>query len=147
MIRKNSTPALIARRLISDKKIRYLIVGGSAFLVEYCVFLVLQYSTHLLVLANVVSFTIALIYSFLLHRVWTFGGSHKYSVRLQLLSYVGLGILNVILTSCLIVILVDRLSFEPWVAKILCMILVVIWNFIISNKVIFRIKKAKILPN
>lgn len=146
MTNKNNLLTSIISRFLADKKIRYLIVGGSAFLVEYGIFLTLHYTTGLLVLANVVSFTIALLYSFLLHYAWTFCGNHHYGIRLQLVSYVGLGIFNVILTSSLIVILVDRFSLEPWVAKFMCMILVIVWNFIISNKIIFRFKKSQTLP-
>jgi len=131
-----------AEKVLSDKRIKYLFVGGSAFLLEYGLFLILNSTLNLLILANVLSFVVGLVYSFVLHQKWTFAGDHKHDPRKQAASYLLLALVNVVLTSFIITLLVDSLGVLPFVAKIICMLLVVAWNFLILNKIIFKVAQV-----
>jgi len=53
-----------------------------------------------------------------------------------------LALVNVVLTSFIITLLVDSLGVLPFVAKIICMLLVVAWNFLILNKIIFKVAQV-----
>jgi len=130
---------LIVVKTLADKKVKYLFVGGSAFLIEYGLFLILNSTLNLLILANVISFIVALVYSFILHQKWTFAGDHKHDFKKQAVSYLLLACVNVVLTSFIITFLVDSLGVLPFVAKIICMLLVVAWNFLILNRIIFKV--------
>lgn len=58
---------------------RFLLVGGSAFLIDAVVYFVLtRYLGVYYVLARVVSLLCALIWSFLHNRRWTFSVSHRH---------------------------------------------------------------------
>ena len=64
------------RRLIFDKKqMRYLAAGGAAAGVEYLSFTVLFYfifaESHI-ILTQIVSYIIGLVFAFILHYTWTF---------------------------------------------------------------------------
>ena len=126
--------------LLNDKRVRYLIIGGSSATIEYVSFILLNITTSNVIIANIISFTVGLMYSFSLHRIWTFKGEHRHNPKSQLIAYVTLAILNVILTSILIEIQVGYLHVPAFIAKLVCMALVVVWNYLLLSKLIFRIK-------
>lgn len=116
---------------------RYLIIGGSSAFIEYVSFLLINVYLYNVVVANVASFIFGFIYSFLLHRVWTFKGSYKHSTNRQLLSYLSLALINILLTSFLIKFQVITVGISPFIAKIVCMVVVVVWNYLLLNRIIF----------
>ena len=99
-----------------------------------------------LVLANTISFSLAVLSNFTLNRYWTYPESRTKKKRLQLpqfalVSIVGLLINNVIfaLTTPLFNNLLDILEFIPdsidgyMPAKILATIMVLFWNFFVNR--------------
>lgn len=126
------------RRLLKDSRIRYLIAGGSAALIEYAAFLLIDGLTSQLLFSNVVSFIIGLLVSFMLHKTWSFAGEHSYNGNKQLLAYAVLAIINSILSSIIIYLLVNSVGLPPWIAKVACMGMITIWNYLILNRLIFR---------
>lgn len=125
-------------RLLSDKKIRYLLIGGSSAFLEFGSFVVINHFSTNVVISNVLSFLVGLLYSFSLHRVWTFKGEHKHNPKRQFVSYGVLAIINIFLTSVLIGFQVTSLNIAPFFAKLVCMALVVVWNYLLLSRVIFK---------
>ena len=128
------------------KFIRYLIVGVSTFTVEYILFLVFR---KLLPLPDVVTniFVYAFIFwfNFLLNKFFTFK-SHK-NFKKQLLSYGILFLFNMVVGNILLFMAITELlkllfPNTPWIPyylpKILIMVFIVSWNFILYNKVIYK---------
>lgn len=128
------------KRVLSDNKTKYLIAGGSAFLLEYLTFIILNGISGFLVLANIVSFAVGFFFSFILHRKWTFSGQQHHNTHTQLFFYLLLALVNIILTSFLIGGMVNILYIPASIAKLLCMGLVIVWNFVLLNKMIFKRK-------
>jgi putative flippase GtrA len=129
----------IIEKATSDNKIRYLIVGGSSFVLEYSIFWLLVSLFRVdSILANIVSFVLAVCYTFYFHSRWTFRGEHKYDTKKQFMAYVTLATLNLLLTSILIAVQVDLLDVTPLIAKIVCMVMVVVWNYLFLSKLIFK---------
>lgn len=126
------------KKLLSKSAIKYLVTGGLAFIGEYGTFLVLFYLMEFnAVIANTVGFCIGLIASFSLNRLWTFnGGEHKHSWKKQALVYGILAVFNLLLTNFMINVLVG-VSTPGYVAKLILMVAVVLWNFIIFKRFIF----------
>jgi len=104
-----------------------------------------------LVLANTISFSLAVLSNFTLNRYWTYPESRTKRKRLQLpqfalVSIVGLLINNVIfaLTTPLFNSLLDILEFIPdsidgyMPAKILATIVVLFWNFFVNRYWTYR---------
>jgi putative flippase GtrA len=104
-----------------------------------------------LVLANTISFSLAVLSNFTLNRYWTYPESRTKKKRLQLpqfalVSIVGLIINNVIfaLTTPLFDRLLDILEFIPesidgyMPAKILATIVVLFWNFFVNRYWTYR---------
>lgn len=135
-------PALIH---LEDKTylIRYLLVGSGAFLVEYVSFYILYNSLSAkVVAANSLSFIAGLLFSFSFNRQWAFKKyeynyqknlSHQFSI------YLGLAIFN-LLASNVIVVVLQQLSVNPLLGKIVAIAFIAAWNFVLFRKIIFKIK-------
>lgn len=124
-----------------SKFIKYLAVGGSAFIVEYLMFVVLSSLGQVLFISQTLSFIIGLIVSFTGNRKLTFRGkntNYALSGPSQMSRYLALALVNLVLSNLAIYTLVDSFSVHELLAKVLVMAAVVVWNFAIFNKVIFR---------
>jgi putative flippase GtrA len=123
---------------------RYLLIGGSAFVVEYALFLLLMRFLHghyVLVAAQTLSFCGGLIVSFMGNRIFTFrhaAQDYRHSGQHQFVLYATLATANLIITNLFISILVDAVMITPPVAKLVIMAAVAGWNFIIFSKYIFK---------
>lgn len=126
-----------------NKVKNYLIIGVLAFAIEYISFIIIYKFLTVVIVAQTISFIAGLVVSFLGNRHYTFNtknsiDSFKHGMRAQAGRYMALAIFNLICTNILIYWQVNSLVIDPFIAKILTMAMVVVWNFIIFNKVIFR---------
>ena len=116
--------------------LKFLTSGGIAATTEYTSFLLLHKVGLLLFYANALSFSCGLVISFLLNKHWVF--SHKGAYSKQFVMYATLAVINLIISSVVIVLLVHVFNLPPLVAKLCVMVMVASWNFIIFQKVIFK---------
>lgn len=124
--------------ILNDPKLRYITVGGISFLAEYLIFIGINTATSLVIVANIISFLCGFAISFTGHKKWAFKGDHKYSSSTQFLSYALLAAINIVLGSFLIGIMVSGWGILPGIAKIVSMVLIMVWNFTILSRLIFR---------
>lgn len=127
------------RELRHHSVFRYLVSGGSAFVMEYGSFLILFKGLALpLVAANTISFLIGLATSFIIGRTWAFKqDTFAHKARHQALMYVVLAGVNVLLSNGIIWLL-DSLGLDARIGKVIAIGFVAVWNFFIFKYVIFR---------
>jgi putative flippase GtrA len=114
---------------------RFVIVGGSAFLIDYGLLLLLIrfFKLHYL-LAGTISFGIAVIFNYLMSIFWVFKPSlrderYKELTAFLILSTIGLGINQMAMFT-----MVDGIGFTISLSKVLATLIVMVFNFI-SRKV------------
>lgn len=127
---------------MKTRMFRYIIAGGTSFVVEYGSFLMLYYGGHLsAVMANTISFILSLITSFSLNKLWVFKSEQQdRHVAHQLVLYACVAAFNVVMTDIIIHWLVG-VRVPAFAAKMLLIILVAIWNFFVFQKLIFKTQK------
>jgi len=128
------------------KFLRYLAVGISTFTIEYILFLVFREMLPLPeVVTNIIVYTFIFWFNFLLNKFFTFR-SHR-NFKRQLLSYALLFLFNMVVGNVLLFMAITELLKSlfpgmPWIPyympKILIMVFIVSWNFILYNKVIYK---------
>jgi len=118
---------------------KYLVSGCSAALVEYVVFLVLNYLSAIVLISNSVSFISGLTISFILNKIWVF--SNKEKSKFQLIAYLALALINLMISNVLIWLLVEDLNIPSIISKLLAMGIIAIWNYGFFSKFIFNCKK------
>lgn len=122
--------------IFRNRLAKFLVTGGSAATVEYGSFILL---TILLsppvVVSNSASFFFGFVVSFMLNRTWVF--KSKEGARRQLGQYMLLALINLALGNLAIGLLVS-FAVPLLVAKIVTMLLVASWNYLIFSKFIFK---------
>ncbi len=128
-------------RKINNSLIKYLIAGGVAFVTEYSIFILLFSVIGIGVLfANMLAFACGILTSFTLNRSWSFKKSvFHYAKTTQAVLYVMLAITNLGLTS-FVLSMSRAIGIREEIIKLLMMGAIVVWNFLIFNKVIFKQK-------
>jgi len=122
------------------KFIKFLLSGGSAASVEYGSFLVLIILLNVPILgANIVSFLCGLGVSFLLNRVWVFKSAGQ--KKSEFARYFLLAVINLLLSTVIMGALVYNVGMSENFAKLIVMVLIASWNFVIFSKLIFKSKK------
>ncbi len=118
-------------KLIGQRFLHYLFAGITAFIVEYGTFYVMISLKWPLIIANSLSFLLALGTSFILNRKWTFGHkAYSKGSSFQLGSYVTLAGINLLLTNLLVGLFV-HMGIVPMIGKLMAMIITSLWNFFI----------------
>lgn len=125
--------------ILRDKRIRYLMAGGGAFIIEYVIFVILMELTHALYLSNSISFGIGILAGFLLHKIWSFGGNHRLPVKHQAWIYVVISIVNLTFTNIVIGVVTDGMQLSPLVGKLAALVFIVTWNYLLFSHLIFRL--------
>ncbi|MEQ1558887.1 MAG: GtrA family protein [Methyloglobulus sp.] len=117
--------------------LRYLIVGGSSFLLEYGLFFVLlkEFKIHYLVANSIVYASVSVI-NFTLNRLWTFRS--KGNIRLQTVFYISLVGFNFFAGNAMLYLCSDYLQIPPLLAKPAVMCVIVCWNFIVYKTLIYK---------
>lgn len=130
-------------KLLRDKKsITYLAVGGTAFVVDYLVFILLNQLTPTpLFYSNAIALVLGFLVSFFGNRIIVFGSGKgvkmRYSIQNQLYLYIILLAVNMLLSYLLIKGL-ETVGLDASVGKIVAMGAIICWNFIIYKRIIFR---------
>ncbi len=136
------------KNLISNKKLRFVVVGGFNTVLDFGLMNLFRLFFPL-VIANTLSTGIAMVVSFFLNKKWTFRSAGKNYLREVVLFFVFTIVgIWVIQNGCLQLIdnLMPHFGLPDWVfanaAKIIASIPSLIWNYITYNKVVFRDKKS-----
>lgn len=126
---------------LDSRFVKYVISGGTAAIIEFAVFsLLFNYLFNLVsyksALAQAISFCAGLVVSFILNRIWVF---NSYTNKAKQFSvYLILALFNLGLSTIIVWILIEKLGFVPLISKISVMGLIVLWNYFIFQKIIFK---------
>jgi len=122
--------------------LKYLVSGGSAFVVDYSILVLFYYTLGLgLGLSTTLGYFSGFFISFFANRYWVFGKSGTTRKPLkQILEYTALVIFNYFFTLIAIQQL-DEFGIKPAIGKIMVTAIIVVWNYLIFQKFIFSEKK------
>lgn len=139
----DKTQRMLKLLYASNKKalLRYLLIGVTAVISDNCVF-VITYKlwNGSLLLATVLALATGFSVSFLGNKLWVFASNQHVSAHppiTQLMFYTLLFIFNVTFTFYFINVM-ETISINAIISKILTTILITAWNYILYKKVIFK---------
>lgn len=129
---------LVIKTNIPTSLIRYLITGGVAFAADYLLLMFCFYAIGTsIILATTIGFIGGLCISFFTNRYWVHGkGGSSRKQHWQLLEYALLVVVNYIFTVYALRFLYD-MGVPLYLGKILTMVLITVWNYVIFSKLIF----------
>ena len=118
--------------------VRFGFVGGTAFVIDVGILMILsKYIGVNYMIANVISFTISVIYNYILSMILVFDVKEDISKKKGLISFIilsiiGLGINEIIMKICVSIWMIPIL-----VSKIIATAIVMVYNFI-SRKILLE---------
>ncbi len=131
------------------KFIRYILIGGSAVIIDFAVFeallLLLGKDNNITLfsaviepekIANTVAVITGFIYSFILNRTWAF--KSKDNILRQLILMIILLIINTLISNEAISFMGRSIGIPFVIAKPVMQVLVAVWNYFIYDKIIYR---------
>lgn len=115
--------------------LRFLVVGGTATVIDYSIFAILTQflNIHYLV-AQVISFTISLMFNYVASTKWVFNANKQN--KKQIIIFVVLSVIGLGINSLLLFIGVDLMSIHELIAKLFATAIVMIYNFITRKLII-----------
>lgn len=118
---------------------RYVLVGGSAFLVDFGAYCWLEYMGLHYLLAGVLSFIAGFLFNFLVSRWMIFRQSAASRVNVhEIISVFAISLIGLALTEGLLFVGTDFLSMDFRVSKIAASIIVLFWNYIARKVFVYK---------
>lgn len=119
--------------------LKFGVVGGIAFLIDYSLLYILtEYAKIPVLYSSVISFSVSVIFNYILSTKWVFTTKEKQTLKdfiiFVLLSVIGLGINQLIMYLG-----VDKLNMYYMIVKLFATAVVMVYNFI-SRKLIIEKK-------
>ena len=136
-LRENKYAARLLTPKTLEQFIKYVITGGLSAGVELSLIYALKEFAHLAVVtANTAAYSGGFCISFLLNKYWSFN-SKEHFVR-QLLMYGVLFAINLSMSDGLMYLLTSTTSIHYMILKLFVMGIIILWNFVIYKKIIYR---------
>ena len=127
-----------AKSLTERRFVRYLLVGGSTFAIDFVLFSVLHSIFNWdVLLSNTISYWSSIAFNFSVNYKWTFGGSEPAAFKRQLVLYLCLLLFNFGFSSVFLSVTIS-LGLNPQIAKIIATGLQMTWTYIAYKIVVFK---------
>ncbi|MCL2045083.1 MAG: GtrA family protein [Oscillospiraceae bacterium] len=115
--------------------IKYLIIGGTSFVIEITLFRLLRKRIHYII-ANIIIYTLMYWLVFLANKFINFQSRGNF--KRQLARYTILYFINLLITNLMLYALGDHFGIDPVIGKILVTGAACCWNFLLYKLVIYR---------
>ncbi len=119
---------------------RYLISGGTAFLVDTALLTLLTecFGREHLLLWTGIAFAAGLVITYLFSILWVFDNRSMKSRTAEITVFVLIGVIGLGLTELLMWLLAQKAGLHYLLSKIVTTVLVFVWNFAAKKLLLFR---------
>ncbi len=129
-----------------EEGINYLIFGFLAFVLNYCLFYILETWMHIgYMAATVLSWLLTVFFAYWTNRTFVFKSKNigKTNIIKELCSFIGARIATEVLEVILMYLMVDLAQINSKIAKLVAQTAVIIANYVLSKIWIFKESKAE----
>lgn len=110
--------------------IKFGIVGGLAFLIDYSLLYVLtEFCNIHYLISSTISFTVSLIFNYILSIKWVFDVNKKQTPK-EIIVFTVLSVIGLLINQLVMYLMVDIFKIYYMLTKIVATAIVMVWNFI-----------------
>lgn len=118
--------------------INYLFIGGCTTIISILSYaLFAKVCSFDLVVANVLSWIISVLFAYFTNRVIVFNSKNKNYFK-EFISFTGSRVITLVLDTLLMILFVKSLNMNDMIAKVIVQIVVIIGNYLISKLLVFK---------
>lgn len=116
--------------------IKFVFVGGTAFLIDYYLLLFLTNTMNIhYVVSNVISFCVSVLYNYILSAFWVFEMDKSKSKTQTFVVFIVLSVIGLLINTVVVFLLYDATKiFALSISKIIATAIVMVYNFV-SRKI------------
>lgn len=121
---------------------RYLISGGTAFLVDAGLLALLTeaFGKEKLLIWTGIAFSVGLLITYLFSILWVFDNRSLKSRTAEVLIFVLIGVCGLGLTELLMWLFAGKAGIHYMISKVITTVIVFVWNFAAKKMILFRNK-------
>ena len=110
---------------------KFVIVGGISTIIDWAVYYVLYNYLHVPpLLANILSFSISVIYNYNASVKWVFNVNKEKNKKRMFIEFMIFSIIGLLLTELFLFIFINLLNMNAMLAKVIATAIVMVFNFI-----------------
>ncbi len=114
---------------------KFIVVGGIATLLDWIIYYILYNYVHIPpLIANVISFSISVVYNYFASIKWVFEVDQEKSKKKLFFLFLLFSIIGLLISELLLWIMINHLNIHEMISKIITTIVVMIFNFITRKK-------------
>ena len=127
----------INQLLFTNDFIKFIISGILSVILEFFILILLVERFRISILiSNSIAFIITNIFNYILSRIWVFGKSHR-RIRHEVLLFFATAAIGLAINQGIMKIIVDIYIINYKLAKLVAVVLVVVWNFLTKKYLVF----------
>jgi putative flippase GtrA len=119
--------------------VRYTVVGGGAFIVDFGLLFILTHFLHLhYLLSATLSFIAGLLINYFFSTIWVFNKKTVKNKYLEFLIFAIIGVVGLGFNDLFMWIFTDRFELYYMLSKVITTIIVYFWNFFARKFILFK---------
>lgn len=128
------------KKLINSEGIKYIIFGVLTTVINIFSYLVLNKIGIYYVISNVIAFILSIIFAFITNKIYVFN-SKTWNLNIVLresITFLASRLASFIVDTLTLILLVEIIGINDFIAKIIANIIVIIINYLLSKLVVFK---------
>ena len=124
--------------LIVLKFIKFCAVGLSGMVIDFSTTWMLKEKVRInKYIANSTGFVLAATSNYIWNRFWTFQSENSH-IATEYISFIIISLAGLAINNLLVYFFSDRLKFNFYLSKLIAIVVVTLWNFILNYLITFR---------
>lgn len=116
---------------IINQILKFGVVGGIAFVIDYGLLFILTEIFHIhYLLSGTISFSVSVIFNYVLSVLWVFDIKKKRDTKKEFVMFLVLSVIGLGVNQLIMWVLVDKMALYYMLAKIVATVVVMVYNFI-----------------
>ncbi len=125
-------------KILILKFIRFCLVGFSGMIIDFGTTWFLKEKLRInKYIANSTGFTVAATSNYILNRIWTFHSQNK-QILIEYSSFILISLAGLVINNFVIFVLHGKLKMNFYLAKLIAILIVTCWNFIMNYLITFQ---------